>query len=251
MRRGFTLIELLVVIAVIAILAALLLPALERARERAHQIACLGNMRQVNLSIVFYADDWSGEIAVIGLPHNCQIPLTAKSCETPPGSGLGIIYNEGYMPTSRVAYCKSETDWAKAQTVWWGSSVAQDQHMKEWKDVGGRWNSSYMYRWACPNPYAAVNPWWPNLQSESGRDWAAKSYRSGNGELGILIDQVLSNGMSPATADGTAHPGGGNALFYNGSARFLDTINNPYNPGPGPMGYYCGIWIFKDGVDYK
>jgi prepilin-type processing-associated H-X9-DG protein len=75
--------------------------------------------------------------------------------------------------------------------------------------------------------------------------------RSGNGELGLMIDQILSNGLSPATATDTAHPGGGNALYYDGSARFLSTINNPYNPGPGPLGYYCGVTIFMDGVDHK
>jgi len=75
--HAFTLIELLVVIAIIAILASLLLPALAKAKETAHQIVCAGNLKQLSLAENLYQDD------------NDQFAPLAKIANGAPGTPSG------------------------------------------------------------------------------------------------------------------------------------------------------------------
>jgi prepilin-type N-terminal cleavage/methylation domain-containing protein len=56
-RKGFTLIELLVVIAIIAVLMAILLPALNRVKEQGKRVVCMSNLKQLTMAWILYADD--------------------------------------------------------------------------------------------------------------------------------------------------------------------------------------------------
>lgn len=78
MKRGFSLIELLVVIAVIAIIAALLLPAVSGARSAADRAVCISNLRQVNLAARMYAEDHADAI-----PYSKRIYFAYKQSIQP------------------------------------------------------------------------------------------------------------------------------------------------------------------------
>jgi prepilin-type N-terminal cleavage/methylation domain-containing protein/prepilin-type processing-associated H-X9-DG protein len=74
-RRGFTLIELMVVIAIIALMAALLFPALNRAKESGRRAACASNLRQLGVALAIYAGENEGSFPLVTLTNRWPAQL--------------------------------------------------------------------------------------------------------------------------------------------------------------------------------
>jgi prepilin-type N-terminal cleavage/methylation domain-containing protein len=93
-RAGFSLMELLVVIAILALLIAILLPALHQARNQAHRAACAGNLRQVGVAIHMYAEDFANTIPF----GPAGRPVTGSNFYTVTGNVTSLLSLEDGAP---------------------------------------------------------------------------------------------------------------------------------------------------------
>lgn len=190
----FTLIELLIVIAIIAILGALLLPALNKVRQEAYSIKCINNLRQIGTGIFLYAGDCDG-----------KMPATLSSVEPGYGGqyegkylmftqygGLGLVAANGYFgrPLVRISggtivnrpdilYCRN----AEPRIVW-NTDTPHNSYLTHYCFIRDNYTNN-VYGQKFDRALGSLN------------SRAALSWCLGTGPYGFLYREGLHNGKLP------------------------------------------------------
>jgi len=176
-KSGFTLVELLVVIAIIALLLGIMVPPLQKARERARRTVCLNNLHQIHLAMTMYTDD-----------NNSKLPTRLeKSGNKIWGNwlgsswnpyGLGHLINEGYVKDPRIFYCPSNRMCRFKEQYWFHingsvSWMTYRYRNNNWQGHPIKWAEIYV-----PEKNTDKGKW-AIVADDPYRDWQKMAHKTG------------------------------------------------------------------------
>ncbi len=192
-NKKFTLIELLVVIAIIAILAGMLLPALNQAREKAKTIKCTGNQKQMGLAVMLYAQDWNDWI----------YPVAGTNVD--PSISWYVQLND-HIKNEQVFHCPSDEDF-----------IFNDDNVSYGMNYGGWDNNGVGLAFGdATRPAIKII----QVKNTSNTIYAADSIADG-AETRLIMPAIKALPSLPGYRVSDRHSGGSNFLWVDGHSKWL------------------------------